>query len=172
MSTCKNTGINNYFQTHYWPYGKREGNKKYWYDNGQLQLHSFWRNDKREGSRKVWYKTGILLEQDFWRDGKREGERKVWRSDGQILEHSFWSNDKRNGECKTWKWIRDLQVFEFEYTYWNNNVIVDTNFSIWKKHIWLKFKRNLYRKTCNHVYKPFLMDNLFKDLKNIVIEYM
>jgi antitoxin component YwqK of YwqJK toxin-antitoxin module len=67
---------------------------KRWHLNGQLCVHCFFVDDKRHGEFKRWYPNGQLSRHCFYVDGKPHGEYKAWYSDGQQLEHCFYVDDK------------------------------------------------------------------------------
>ena len=74
--------------------GKKEGECKRQYSNGQLKIHYFYKNDKLDGEYKQWWKTGKLAVHCFYKDGELDGEYKEWHRNGQLTEHRFYKNDK------------------------------------------------------------------------------
>ena len=50
--------------------GRKQGEAKLWWDNGQLGEHCFFVNEKRHGERKVWNDDATLLYHTFWVHGK------------------------------------------------------------------------------------------------------
>ena len=50
--------------------GRKQGEFKYWYENGQLRIHKFYRDGKLYGESKSWYDNGQLETHRFFKDGK------------------------------------------------------------------------------------------------------
>ena len=102
--------------------GKRDGEHKRWYDNGQLKDLGNYDNGKfinyqswyENGNRKfyhvpkkdtlyevsTWFESGQLKERYTKKNGKWEGEFREWSEDGQLLIISNYSDNKLNGEWK------------------------------------------------------------------------
>jgi antitoxin component YwqK of YwqJK toxin-antitoxin module len=50
--------------------GKRHGEYKRWYGNGQMTRHCFYVDDKRHGEAKRWNDDGTLIFHKFYVNGK------------------------------------------------------------------------------------------------------
>ena len=82
--------------------GRREGEYKMWYKNGQLLEQCTYANGKLEGEHKIWCENGQLWEQCAYLDGKEKGEYKSWYTNGQFFTQCTYVNGKLEGECKIW----------------------------------------------------------------------
>ena len=49
---------------------------------------------RRQGEYKSWYVNGNMWMYSFYVDGKLHGERKYWDDDGKLHSHKFWVNGK------------------------------------------------------------------------------
>jgi antitoxin component YwqK of YwqJK toxin-antitoxin module len=74
--------------------GQKQGECKWWHDNGQLWMHYFYVDGKQHGEFKSWYENGKLGVHCFFVDGKRHGEYKERYSSGQLWRHCFYVDDK------------------------------------------------------------------------------
>jgi antitoxin component YwqK of YwqJK toxin-antitoxin module len=103
--------------------GQKQGEYKWWYENGQLRLHCFYVDGKRHGEFKRWHENGQLWMHCFYVDGKRQGEYKAWWTNGQLYIHCFYVDGKLHGEYKLWhsngkQWkhlyyVDDKEVIDF-----------------------------------------------------------
>jgi antitoxin component YwqK of YwqJK toxin-antitoxin module len=72
--------------------GKKEGEYKSWYDNGQLYTQGLYKDGKKEGEHKIWHDNGQLYTQGLYKDGKKEGEHKIWYRDGQLFTQGLYKD--------------------------------------------------------------------------------
>jgi antitoxin component YwqK of YwqJK toxin-antitoxin module len=82
--------------------GKKQGEYKEWYDNGQLATHCYYVDGKLHGEYKEWYSNGQTWVHCYYADGNRHGESKSWYSNGQTWVHCYYVDGNRHGECKAW----------------------------------------------------------------------
>ena len=94
-------------------FGKFEGERKEWYENGQLKCHESYKDGKAERDLKEWYKNGQLERHGSYKDGKYEGERKEWYENGQLRYQWFFKDGKHEGERKEWTETGQLVIHEF-----------------------------------------------------------
>jgi antitoxin component YwqK of YwqJK toxin-antitoxin module len=73
-------------------YGKKEGEYKEWWRNGQLDIQCYYKEGKEEGEYKEWWRNGQLYSQYYFKEGKREGEQKIWYKgvDEQSKNKQLW----------------------------------------------------------------------------------
>ena len=71
-----------------------EGEFKAWYDNGQLDTHSFYKNNTLHGERKGWYPDGQINVHCFYKDGELHGEYKYWGDNGELFDHKLYKDGK------------------------------------------------------------------------------
>ena len=71
-------------------YGKKEGEYKVWYENGQLWAQEYYKEGKMEGEFKVWWCNGQLWAQEYYKEGKLEGEHKRWGMNGELYIKSYY----------------------------------------------------------------------------------
>ena len=55
-------------------HGKKHGEEKRWYENGQLENEVCYANGERHGIEKWWNKNGNLEEEKFYLNGKEVAE--------------------------------------------------------------------------------------------------
>jgi len=53
--------------------GRRQGEFKWYYANGQLWLHCWYKDDEYHGEYKSYHKDGSLWEHTYFEDGKEKG---------------------------------------------------------------------------------------------------
>jgi antitoxin component YwqK of YwqJK toxin-antitoxin module len=75
--------------------GKEQGEFKWWYSDGQLQMHCFYVDGKRHGEYKAWHPNGQLSRNCFFVDGKLNGEYKWWNKNGKLREHCYFVDDNK-----------------------------------------------------------------------------
>jgi antitoxin component YwqK of YwqJK toxin-antitoxin module len=63
--------------------GKRDGAKRFWYEDGQLKSECNYKDGKRDGAEKGWYEDGQLKSECNYKDGKWDLW-KGWNEDGQL----------------------------------------------------------------------------------------
>ena len=73
--------------------GKRDGAKRFWYEDGQLKSECNYKDGKRDGAEKGWYEDGQLKSECNYKDGKWDLW-KGWNEDGQL---QFNYKDGRHG---------------------------------------------------------------------------
>lgn len=140
----------------------------YWCSTGKLSLYESYLDGKLEGERKEMYLDGQRKTNKFYRNNKLEGEGRGWYKNGQLQWREFYRDDKLEGESKYWYEDGYIQL----YMYWINDVIFDEKFSIQKKHILLRLKRNILYKTYKRKYHQILEEKLISDLANIIVRYL
>jgi len=118
-------------------YERREGEYKEWHKDGHLYIHSFHRDGDREGKYKSWYSNGNPCKHEFYRDGRLEGERKCWHENGWLARREI---------CK-------------------NGLVVDMDFSLNKKIVFLRLIRLLRNRTY------LINSTLISDLAAIVLRF-
>jgi antitoxin component YwqK of YwqJK toxin-antitoxin module len=102
--------------------GKKQGEYKTWYSNGQLDIHCYYVDGILHGEYKWWYENGQPWVHCFYVDGKRHGEFKAWHSNGQQWEHCYYVDGKKQGEYKAW--YPSGQIWEHCF-YQNGEVVVN-----------------------------------------------
>jgi antitoxin component YwqK of YwqJK toxin-antitoxin module len=63
------TGVLSY-KWHYNKKGKREGEQKYFHENGKIMYQGAWKDGKAEGTLKVYNNNGELTQEKMYNDGK------------------------------------------------------------------------------------------------------
>ena len=77
-----------YFQLN----GKKEGEYKSYYDNGQLEMICNYVNNKTEGEYKEYYRSGQLFIICNYLNDKWDGEYKSYYENGNLYEHLIYSH--------------------------------------------------------------------------------
>ena len=72
--------------------GRRQGEYKRFYGNGNLWLHSFWKDDKLKGKWQRFYINGNLYAQCFYKEGKLNGKYKRFSENGELKETEYYQN--------------------------------------------------------------------------------
>lgn len=88
----KRTLIKEYLRQYYTVDGKRDGEYKEWYENGQPFVYCNYKDGELDGEYKRWHQ-GQLLEHCYHKNGKLDGEYKSWNNDGQLHFHYYYKND-------------------------------------------------------------------------------
>ncbi len=89
-------------------YGKKEGEYKAFWDNGNLLIQSYYKEGKLEGKCKMWHRgeegqsKGQLNLYTYWKEGKKEGEHKSWFDNGKLNLQCYYKEGKLDGEFKQW----------------------------------------------------------------------
>ena len=118
--------------------GKREGEAKFYYQNGNLLAKGNYKDDKLNGLSKVYYENGNLKREDNYKDDKREGLFKGYYENGDLkLEDNYKDGKKEglskvyyeNGNIKIEGNFKDdkLEGLSKEY-YENGNIKIEANF--------------------------------------------
>jgi antitoxin component YwqK of YwqJK toxin-antitoxin module len=81
-------------------YGTREGDRKYWYDNGQLWLEEFYQNGVLEGESKSYYRDGTPEQRGHYIQGKLDGIQEEWHPNGKLKSQEYYKYQRREGEQK------------------------------------------------------------------------
>jgi antitoxin component YwqK of YwqJK toxin-antitoxin module len=75
-------------------YGKKKGEFKKWYPNGQLREQGYYKEGKEEGEYKELYTNGKLWNQSYYKEGKLDGEYKMWYDNGELIVYKIYENDE------------------------------------------------------------------------------
>ena len=81
--------------------GERDGDWKWFYDNGLLREEQTYDNGKAQGIGKFYDNTGKIAVTQAWKEGKRNGERKTYHANGQLMIIANYADDELNGPYKT-----------------------------------------------------------------------
>ncbi len=112
--------------------GKKEGESKCWYPNGQLYYQCSYKEGKLEGEFIMFWDSGFRKKQTYYKEGKKEGECKEWYPKGAVVRLSYYKDNKLEGEWKQW-WDNGQLGIECyykegkkdgKYKEWYNNKIV------------------------------------------------
>jgi len=111
--------------------GKKEGEWKTWYENGQLESQGHYIQDQKEGEWKDWQENGQLWSQGQYIHGKMEGEWKHWLENGvftqgyyvQDREEGEWTFQYANGQFARGNFVHG--EYEGEWKIWNANGQLD-----------------------------------------------
>jgi antitoxin component YwqK of YwqJK toxin-antitoxin module len=101
-------------------YGKKDGEYKVFFPNGQLSMKTTYVDGKIHGEYTEWYEDCNLAIQTTYVDDKRHGEYKEWYSNeyagnnNQLWEQKTYKNGKLEGECKKWH-INGQQSLQISY---------------------------------------------------------
>lgn len=99
---------------------KKEGNQKFYYDNGKLKEDKNWKANELEGSYKTYYANGKIEEEGAIVDGYRHGKWNLYYPNGQLQKETIYDNGNIN-DIQTFYTINGIK--EMEYTYKNGLLI-------------------------------------------------
>jgi antitoxin component YwqK of YwqJK toxin-antitoxin module len=96
--------------------GEKHGNKKCWFEDGQLEFENNYHHGKPHGNQKRWFENGQLQFEYNSYNGKQHGNQKYWFENGQLeLEWNSY-NGKQHGNQKYWFENGQLKLEEnYEY---------------------------------------------------------
>lgn len=80
--------------------GKREGEWRSWFDNGQLMLVTTYKADAPQGAARGFFREGKKRFEGTYANGVEEGEWTTWHSDGSIAAIGRYSAGKKTGRWK------------------------------------------------------------------------
>ena len=66
--------------------GKREGQWKYWFSNGNTWSEARYKAGLRDGKSTVWYENGRKYFEGNYRMGERSGRWRFWDEEGSLLK--------------------------------------------------------------------------------------
>jgi antitoxin component YwqK of YwqJK toxin-antitoxin module len=78
--------------------GQRQGERKEYYENGNLQQITNFLNDKEHGEQISYFLNGTIENKSFFQYGNREGEMFTYYPNGNIKLHGYWLKGERIGE--------------------------------------------------------------------------
>jgi antitoxin component YwqK of YwqJK toxin-antitoxin module len=84
--------------------GKLHGQKKVYYENGQLAEEAAYSKGELNGPRKLYSVKGVVLEDLLYENGKLHGPAKIYNGKGELLSEGLYRNDKHHG---TWKYYEN-----------------------------------------------------------------
>jgi antitoxin component YwqK of YwqJK toxin-antitoxin module len=77
--------------------GKKQGEYKVWWENGNLKLQAHFKDDEFDGLMQTWDKDGSILRQANYVAGHEEGTQKVWYVNGKIKSNYVVLKGRRYG---------------------------------------------------------------------------
>lgn len=81
--------------------GKKDGEWKYWYKNGQVKEEVIYKNGQWDGQSKTWYKNGQKKSEIFYKNNLLSGPLTLWYENGQRrITADF--NELRAGLVTAW----------------------------------------------------------------------
>ncbi len=84
--------------------GRKEGEEKKWYANGQLENHRSYTNGKKIGIHKGWWPSGLpKYSLVFNAAGVYHGEVQEWYEDGTVFKLFHYENGKEEGSQQMFK---------------------------------------------------------------------
>jgi len=145
--------------------GNFEGEYKEWHENGQLRVQTTYKNGKQHGEYKDWYSNGQLWNHQYKDNGSLHGEDKCWKRNGSLFLKNYWKHGKRQGITKLYDIDATINI------YYIDSIIIDENFHIFKRNIWLKFKAKLKFAVNKKKYGKYL-DHVPKGLDKLCLSYL
>lgn len=125
--------------------GKKDGEHKSWYDNGQLKslgnydnglfinYQSWFENGNKEIYNvpkkdtlyevSIWFESGQLKQRFYCKNLKIEGEFREWFEDGHLRTIHNYRDNKLNGEWKQY-YKEDDVIYQMSISNWKDNKII------------------------------------------------
>lgn len=83
--------------------GKREGEHKGYYENGQMAFLRSYKNNKKHGKHLGWWPNGYDKFSYLFKDGLQEGESVERFEDGKLFRAMHYTKGKEDGSQKMWE---------------------------------------------------------------------
>lgn len=161
----------------YYLKNRAEGEYKTWHSNGEIHEQKTYRNGELEGIKTVWYPNGRINYLSLYRFGNLEGMCIDFFANGFPYSQTFWKNGKLEGEYKKWfehgglaehgKYYSQQMINAYfqDYSYVMNGSVIDCQFTLRKKHSFLKIKSKYFRSPI-----PILDIYTISDLAKMIYE--
>lgn len=81
----------------YFENGKKVGDHKTWWENGQVQSHYIFEDDEYEGTCREWNEHGALIREMNYHKGHESGSQKQWYDDGKVRSNYVIIKGRRYG---------------------------------------------------------------------------
>jgi antitoxin component YwqK of YwqJK toxin-antitoxin module len=85
-----------------WLRGRRHGQWKDFYSNGNPKDETNWMQGHKEGPARTWHENGTLKTEGAFKNGKPEGAWKEWFENGVLGSEIIFENGVAVGVAKTW----------------------------------------------------------------------
>ena len=82
-------------------YGKKDGIRRCWHEDGQLRLEENYNAGKLDGVGRRWW-NGQLKTEIHYVDGKEHGVSRGWHENGQLQFEDYYNAGKLHGACRSW----------------------------------------------------------------------
>jgi hypothetical protein len=93
LKTMLGDDLNNVAMISYltsWLKDIENGDRKEWYENGQIKTQQYVKNGKKCGKWETWYENGYMKSQCFYKNGKLSGEWTQWNENGELKSQRFY----------------------------------------------------------------------------------
>jgi antitoxin component YwqK of YwqJK toxin-antitoxin module len=100
--------------------GKKNGEEKIYYSNGQISHHNQWQDGQKAGWCLEYFENGQLKEKAFWQDLNYQGEVLRYHPNGKLQMQGKYENGVKEG---VWKVFDDNDTLENSYHYRNGYVL-------------------------------------------------
>ena len=77
-----------------------DGERKMYYENGQVEIHELYKNGLFEGIYKTFYENGQLAQEGHYINNEMQGEWKRYYKSGQLMEIVTFKDNEENGFFK------------------------------------------------------------------------
>lgn len=84
--------------------GKLNGQKKVYYEDGELAEEASYLNGELHGPRKLYSVKGIVLEDLVYQNGKLHGSARFYNGKGELMNEGNYKNNQHHG---TWKYYEN-----------------------------------------------------------------
>lgn len=89
--------------------GKLNGDKKVYYENGQLAEHTIYEDGKLNGDALYYSEDGVLIKQYIYVDDQLHGLSKHYNGAGRLILEGNYKNGKKHG---IWRYYRNGELYE------------------------------------------------------------
>ncbi len=127
----------------------KDGVKREWYPNGQLELEIYYKNNRKDGSFKKWTQEGVLTSEENYKQDRKHGVFKAFNKKGILQSEQNYKLDRKHG------------VFKY-YDYYTGKLAIEENYTDGKKNGAFKRWNSDGQLVSEEHYKNNLKDGVFK----------
>lgn len=82
--------------------GKKHGQQKYFYDDGNVKSYSLFKEGKKHGIDREYYNNGKIKEEKEYNEGVLDGFFRKFYENGKLKEECSYDNDVKEDRCRSY----------------------------------------------------------------------